>query len=73
MQVWQLFFGWPAGQVWPNLLASAITSAAAASLVAWRLLKKIRAEHAAHRELVAQQLAQHHTAVLAAVAPDCDH
>lgn len=46
------FFGWPAGQVWPNLLASAIC----ALLVWWRLHRQGAAQHA---EALAQA-AWHH-------------
>lgn len=81
MTVWALYFGWPDGAVWPNLLASAITSSLTAALLVHRALKKMlerervrrAAELAEHHQAVtaavAAQLAEHHQAVLAAVRP----
>lgn len=82
MSLWALFFGWPAGGIWPNLLASAVTApagaAAGGALVWWRARGHLRsrdeqhaaeltAHHAAIRADVAGQLAAHHQAVLRAV------
>lgn len=75
MSTWSLFFAWPGGAVWPNLVASAITSCATAVVVVRRGVKKMldrdrerrEAEFAAHRAAVAGQLAEHHAAVMAAV------
>lgn len=69
MGFWAVFFGWPGGQVWPNLVADGITTVGGVSLVGWRFLKKLRAEHEQHRALMAQQLDEHHQAVIAAVTP----
>jgi hypothetical protein len=59
VSTWQLFFSWPDGQVWPNLIASAITSAGTASLIAWRFLIKVRNEHEAHRALLRREHVEH--------------
>lgn len=84
MSVWELWFGWPGGQVWPNLVAAAVGSIGTAALILWRFLAKVqraheqerearKAELAAHHQAVtdavAAQLAEHHQAVLAAVTP----
>jgi len=42
-----LFFGWPDGQVWPNLAASAISFTASAAAVWWRARVHLRRHHAA--------------------------
>jgi hypothetical protein len=47
-----LFFGWPTGAVWGNLLASAICSA----LIWWRLHRQAAAHHA----VMLTQAAAHH-------------
>lgn len=76
MTVWSLWFAWPEGQVWPNLVAAAIGSAVTGALVAWRALRKLEQQHAQHRQALAEdvsrQLADHHAAVLAAVAGQHD-
>jgi Na+/alanine symporter len=71
-----VFFDWPEGSVWSNLVASALT-AAGLWFRAKAKLAQVRAEERAttdqtlaeHRAAVAQQLADHHQAVLAAVSP----
>lgn len=68
MSVLDLWFAWPAGQVWPNLVAAVIGSGAGGVLVAWRALVKMDRKHEAHRQQLAAQIAEHHQAVLAAVA-----
>lgn len=70
MNTWDLFFSWPAGGVWSNLIASAITTTLAGTLVVWRFLKKLRLEHEQHRQLIQQQLDDHHERILQAVGGD---
>jgi hypothetical protein len=55
----ELFFGWPAGAVWSNLLASAVCSAGALLVALVKLNRQ-------HRERVAQA-ERHHQALLAHV------
>lgn len=47
MSVLDLWFGWPDGQVWPNLLASALP-AAGAWLLARKAVRKWSQRHADH-------------------------
>jgi hypothetical protein len=64
VSAWTLFFAWPTGGVWSNLIASAITTVLGLSLVAWRFFKKLDQKHAEHRALMKhqtqQQLDEHH-------------
>lgn len=50
MSVLALFFGWPTGQVWPNMVASGLTAGLAVGWSHRRLTKKLRAHHAALAE-----------------------
>jgi hypothetical protein len=52
VSVLTLYFGWPAGAVWSNLLASAICSA----LIWWRLRARMIAHHA---EALTQDVKHH--------------
>ena len=58
MSLWQLFFTWPTGGIWSNLIADVITTALGLSVAAWRFFKKLDAKHAEHRELIKQQTQQ---------------
>ena len=66
MSVWEIFFGWPSGQVWPNLVASAVTSASAIGLLGWRTLRKMETHHQARMA----QDREHHAAVMAKIGGD---
>jgi hypothetical protein len=76
MSVWDVFFGWPGGGVWSNLVASVLTGVGI-WLRAKAKLTQARDEDreatqtalAEHRQAITEQLADHHQAVLAAVAP----
>lgn len=71
MMPFGLFFGWPAGGVWPNLVASAIWAAPAGAA----LVRKLHRQHADrqaqaerhHVELMAQAAAHHNALKLQAV------
>jgi len=63
MSAWQIFFGWPNGQVWPNLVASAVTSATAILALGWRVLKRLDRHHEARMA----QDRQHHQTLLTAI------
>ena len=68
MHVVGLYFGWPAGAVYSNLLASAIC----VGLAWWRLRAKMIAHHLeqlAQRERHHDELKQHVTAAVAARTP----
>jgi hypothetical protein len=74
MDTWQVFFGWPGGGVWSNLLASAIC----VGVAWWRLRAKMIAHHAAQMAQAArhhkEQLTQadvHHKERLASAAAHC--
>lgn len=64
MSTWQLFFGWPAGQVWPNVVASALTAGLAVGWSHRRLARKLRDHHAS--------LAEHITTTAGFVPQDGD-
>lgn len=53
MSVLGLFFGWPAGQVWPNVIASGLTAGLAVGWSHRRLRKHLDRRHT--------ELAQHVT------------
>lgn len=63
MTAWQVFFSWPAGGVWSNLVASLIC----VGVAWWRIRAKLIAHHAAqiaqaarhHREHLEQAAAHH--------------
>lgn len=46
MSVWGLFFDWPNGQVWPNIIASGLTAGLAVGWSHRRLARKMREHHA---------------------------
>lgn len=54
MSMWGLYFGWPSGQLWPNLLASAVASAAAVGVAWWRLHRQSARQHVEHLAVVAR-------------------
>lgn len=70
MSAWDIFFGWPNGQVWPNLVASAVTSASAVGVFAWRLLRRLETHH---QERMAQDREHHQTLLTAIRGGDHDH
>lgn len=41
MKTWDLFFGWPNGQVWPNLIAAAITFGLSALVAVKKLMPRV--------------------------------
>lgn len=63
---WAYYFSWPQGQVWPNLAASAIATAAATGVAWWRLHVHT-SRHAAAAAERHERLAGDVAAVLAAV------
>jgi len=72
MSTFLLYFGWPDGAVWSNLLASLIC----AGVVWWRLRARMVAQHAEvlaqnvmhHREHLAQSETQHQAIMAQAAA-----
>jgi hypothetical protein len=52
VSVLALFFGWPAGQVWPNIVASALTTGIAVGWSHRRLRKHLDKKHAELAEKV---------------------
>ncbi len=69
MSWYDIFFAWPNGQVWPNLVASGITSASAVGVFAWRVLGKLEKHHEARMA----QDRLHHQETLKAVTATHDH
>lgn len=62
MSVLALFFGWPAGQVWPNIVASGLTAGLAVGWSHRRLRKHLDRRHT--------QLTEHITASTGAVSEE---
>ncbi len=72
MTWYQVFFGWPNGQVWPNLVASGVTSLSAVGVFAWRVLARLETHHEARMA----QDREHHTQLMHAMTTrggDHDH
>lgn len=68
------YFGWPHGQIWPNLLASAICTA----VVWWRLHRQAVIQHARQAAQAAkhhaerlEQAARHHAEIKRQLAAHC--
>lgn len=68
------YLGWPHGQIWPNLIASAVCAA----VVWWRLHRRSVVHHAEQLALTAKlhlerrdQAEQHHEAVKRLLAAHC--
>jgi hypothetical protein len=61
VSVLDLFFGWPTGQVWPNIVASLLTTVLAVGWSHRRLRKHFDRRH--------EQLAEHITATAADQPP----
>lgn len=61
MSVFELFFGWPAGQVWPNIVASGVTAGLAVGWSHRTLRRHIDRRH--------EQLAEHVTNATGGDAP----
>jgi hypothetical protein len=57
---WADWFGWPGGQIWPNVLASGVCLAVGLPLTLWRHRKRLARQFAAR---VSEELAEHHVRV----------
>lgn len=53
MSVWALFFGWPTGQVWPNVVAAGLTGGLpAVAAIVWSHRRHQRRADERHAELI---------------------
>lgn len=62
--MFDLFFGWPAGAVWPNLVASVVTFSCGLLWARRSVVRKFEEQLRLNREHTQRQLDEHHAKLM---------